>query len=42
MRILVVEDDPKAARFIKQGLEEEGHEIEVARDASFAEALERP
>jgi two-component system OmpR family response regulator len=32
MRILVVEDDPKAARFIKQGLEEEGHDVEVARD----------
>jgi two-component system OmpR family response regulator len=32
MRILVVEDDPKAARFIRQGLEEEGHVVEVARD----------
>ena len=32
MRILVVEDDPKAARFVKQGLEEEGHVVDVARD----------
>lgn len=32
MRILVVEDDPKTARFLKQGLEEEGHAIDVAID----------
>jgi two-component system OmpR family response regulator len=32
MRILVVEDDPKAARFLKQGLEEEGHVVDVAVD----------
>ena len=32
MRILVVEDDQKAARFIKQGLEEEGHVVDVAAD----------
>lgn len=32
MRILVVEDDPKAARFIRQGLEEEGHAVDVATD----------
>ncbi len=32
MRILVVEDDPKAARFLKQGLEEEGHVVDVAAD----------
>ena len=32
MRILVVEDDPKAARFLKQGLEEEGHVVDVAID----------
>jgi DNA-binding response OmpR family regulator len=31
-RILVVEDDPKAARFLKQGLEEEGHAVDVAAD----------
>ena len=32
MRILVVEDDRKAARFLKQGLEEEGHLVDVAAD----------
>lgn len=32
MRILVVEDDRKAARFLKQGLEEEGHIVDVASD----------
>jgi two-component system OmpR family response regulator len=32
MRILVVEDDSKAARFLKQGLEEEGHAVDVAVD----------
>lgn len=32
MRILVVEDDNKAARFLKQGLEEEGHAVDVAVD----------
>jgi two-component system OmpR family response regulator len=32
MRILVVEDDPKAARFLKQGLEEEGHAVDLAAD----------
>ena len=32
MRILVVEDDRKVARFIQQGLEEEGHAVDVAPD----------
>ena len=32
MRILVVEDDGKAARFLRQGLEEEGHVVDVAAD----------
>jgi len=32
VRILVVEDDPKTARFLKQGLEEEGHAVDVAPD----------
>jgi two-component system OmpR family response regulator len=32
MRILVVEDDRKAARFLRQGLEEEGHVVDVAAD----------
>jgi DNA-binding response OmpR family regulator len=31
-RILVVEDDARAARFLKQGLEEEGHTVDVAGD----------
>ena len=39
MRILVVEDDRKVASFIRQGLEEEGHAVEVAADGD--EALER-
>jgi two-component system OmpR family response regulator len=32
VRILVVEDDPKTARFLKQGLEEEGHAVDIAAD----------
>jgi DNA-binding response OmpR family regulator len=32
VRILVVEDDPKTARFLKQGLEEEVHAVDVAAD----------
>ena len=36
MRILVVEDDRKVAGFIRQGLCEEGHAVEVARDGSEA------
>jgi two-component system OmpR family response regulator len=32
VRILVVEDDPKTARFLKQGLEEEGHAVDVGAD----------
>jgi two-component system copper resistance phosphate regulon response regulator CusR len=32
MRILVVEDDRKVARFIQQGLGEEGHAVDVAPD----------
>lgn len=32
MRILVVEDDSQTARFLKQGLEEEGHAVDVAAD----------
>ena len=39
MRILVVEDDRKVASFIRKGLEEEGHAVEVAGDG--AEAVER-
>ena len=36
MRILVVEDDRKVAGFIRQGLCEEGHAVEVAKDGSEA------
>jgi DNA-binding response OmpR family regulator len=39
MRVLVVEDERKVASFIRQGLEEEGYAVEVARDGE--EALER-
>jgi heavy metal response regulator len=38
MRILVVEDDPKVASFVRQGLCEEGHAVEIATDG--AEALD--
>ena len=34
MRILIVEDDRKTARFLKQGLEEEGHAVDVAPDGT--------
>src|SRR5512132_2858385 len=36
MRILVVEDERKVAKFIRQGLEEEGHAVEVAGDGTTA------
>ena len=36
MRILVVEDERKVAKFIRQGLEEEGHAVEVAGDGKTA------
>ena len=36
MRILVVEDDRKVASFIRKGLEEEGHAVEVAADGDVA------
>jgi len=36
MRILVVEDERKVARFIRQGLAEEGHAVEVAPDGDAA------
>lgn len=32
MRILLVEDDPRIASFIRRGLEEEGHAVDVAGD----------
>ena len=36
MRILVVEDERKVASFIRQGLEEEGHQVDVAEDGDSA------
>src|SRR3989442_7880897 len=36
MRILVVEDERKVANFIRQGLVEEGHAVEVAADGADA------
>ncbi len=36
MRILVVEDEPKIARFIKKGLSEEGYAVDVARNGEEA------
>jgi DNA-binding response OmpR family regulator len=36
MRILVVEDERKVANFIRQGLQEEGHTVEVASDGMTA------
>lgn len=32
MRLLVVEDEQKVARFVKQGMEEEGYAVDVASD----------
>ena len=39
VRILVVEDERKVANFIRQGLTEEGHSVEVASDGATALAL---
>jgi DNA-binding response OmpR family regulator len=36
MRILVVEDDRKVARFIQSGLQQEGHAVDVLNDGSAA------
>jgi heavy metal response regulator len=41
MRILVVEDEPKIARFIKKGLTEEGYAVDVAKDGEEALAFAR-
>jgi len=43
VRILVVEDERKVANFIRQGLAEEGHTVEVAADGGAAlDLLEGP
>ena len=39
MRILLVEDEPRVTRFIKRGLGEEGHDVDVASDAAQGLAL---
>jgi len=39
MRILVVEDEKKVARFIQQGLEEEHHTVDVAHDGEAGLAM---
>lgn len=39
MKILVVEDELKVANFIKSGLEEHGHEVDVANDGDTGEKL---
>ncbi len=39
MRVLVVEDEPKVARFLKQALQEEGHAVDVAGDGVEAGTL---
>jgi two-component system, OmpR family, copper resistance phosphate regulon response regulator CusR len=39
MKILLVEDEPKVADFIKKGLEEQGFDIQVAFDGQIGERL---
>jgi len=39
MKILIVEDEPKVASFIKKGLEENGYEAETIHDGLSAEKL---
>ncbi len=41
MRILLVEDELKVARFIQQGLQAEGYEVEVAGDGKLGEKKAR-
>jgi heavy metal response regulator len=38
MRILIIEDEKKVARFIQQGLEEERYSVDVAGDGEHGEA----
>ena len=44
MRILVVEDEQKVAKFIKRGLEDDAHEVQTAADGKegLKLALEKP
>lgn len=39
MKLLLVEDEPKLAAFIKRGLEENGYELEVAYDGNVGERM---
>lgn len=39
MRILLVEDEPKVASFIKKGLEEQAYEVDQAYDGFFGKKL---
>ena len=39
MNLLVVEDEPKVAAFIRNGLEEQGYTVDVAYDGSTGEKL---
>lgn len=39
MRVLVVEDEPKIAGFLRRGLEDEGHRVDVAEDLATARSL---
>jgi DNA-binding response OmpR family regulator len=41
MRILVIEDEQKVARFLKKGLEAEGYEVETAADGKTGEKYAR-
>jgi DNA-binding response OmpR family regulator len=41
MRILVIEDEQKVARFLKKGLEAEGYEVETAADGKTGENCAR-
>jgi heavy metal response regulator len=41
MRVLVVEDEKKVARFIKKGLEEEGYAVDLASDGEEGLAMGR-
>lgn len=39
MKVLVVEDEPKVSAFIKQGLEENGYDVDVAYDGIIGERM---
>jgi two-component system, OmpR family, copper resistance phosphate regulon response regulator CusR len=39
MKILLVEDEPKVAEFIKKGLREQNHTVELAYDGHYGEKL---